>query len=77
VGALGLIARDAYGRIAAHHHLEVGPPERLTRALIDHGFPDAASAVREIAAAVSGAEPGAKLPALIQRIDAALERALA
>jgi hypothetical protein len=75
-GAIELVARDAWLRIAAHHHVEPAPPARLVEALRARGADAAAEAVWEIdSAAKSGG--GVKLPVLVARIDAALERALA
>jgi hypothetical protein len=77
-GAIELIARDAWARIAAHHHVDVAPPARLVEALRARGAEVAAEAVWEIdTAAKSGAGGAQKLPALVARIDAALARALA
>jgi hypothetical protein len=77
-GAIELIARDAWARIAAHHHVEVAPPARLVEALRARGANVAAEAVWEIdTAAKSGEASAPKLPALVARIDAALARALA
>jgi hypothetical protein len=77
-GAIELIARDAWARIAAHHHVDVGPPARLVEALRARGADVAAEAVWEIdTAAKSGEGSPPKLPALVARIDAALARALA
>lgn len=77
-GAIELIARDAWARIAAHHHVDVAPPARLVEALRARGANLAAEAVWEIDTAARSGEGGApKLPALVARIDAALARALA
>jgi hypothetical protein len=76
-GALELIARDAWSRIALHHHVEVAPPARLVELLQARGAAVAAEAVSEIeAAAKSGEGTTQKQPSLIARIDAALARAL-
>jgi hypothetical protein len=76
-GALELIARDAWARIALHHHVEVAPPARLVELLKARGADVAAEAVSEIdAAAKSGEATTQKLPSLVARIDAALARAL-
>jgi hypothetical protein len=77
-GAIELIARDAWARIAAHHHVDVAPPARLVEALRARGADVAAEAVWEIdTAAKSGEASASKLPALVARVDAALARALA
>lgn len=76
-GALDLIARDALSRVAAHHHLESAPPARLAESLVARGATAAAEAVWEIdAAARSSVAEAPSLPALVARIDAALNRAL-
>jgi hypothetical protein len=77
-GAIELIARDAWARIAAHHHLDVAPPARLVEALRARGADAAADAVWEIDTAAKTRETSAaKLPSLVAQIDAALARALA
>jgi hypothetical protein len=77
-GAIELIARDAWSRIAAHHHVDVGPPARLVESLRARGAEAAAQAVWEIDTVARSGEGGAlKLPALVQQIDEALARALA
>ncbi|HKU40738.1 MAG TPA: hypothetical protein VJR89_21405, partial [Polyangiales bacterium] len=76
-GALELIARDAYARIAAHHHVEVATPARLAQALAARGATHAVQAVWEIdTAAKGGKDAQAHLPDLVSSIDAALARAL-
>ncbi len=76
-GAIELIARDAWIRIALHHHVDVAPPARLVELLRARGADVAADAVWEIDAAAKSEGATNKLPALIARIDAALGRALA
>jgi hypothetical protein len=77
-GALELIARDAYARIAAHHHVEPAPPARLAQTLAARGATQAVDAVWQIeTAAKSGkARAAAHLPELVSSIDAALAKAL-
>jgi hypothetical protein len=76
-GALELIARDAYARIAAHHHVEVGPPARLAQSLAARGAVRAVEAVWQIeTAAKSSKDAAARLPELVASIDASLARAL-
>jgi hypothetical protein len=76
-GALELIARDAYARIAAHHHVEAASPARLAQALAARGATQAVEAVWQIeTAAKSGKDATARLPELVANIDAALARAL-
>jgi len=76
-GALELIARDAYARIAAHHHVEAAAPARLAQALAARGATQAVDAVWQIeTAAKSGKDAAARLPELVASIDAALARAL-
>ncbi|HKP62131.1 MAG TPA: DUF4350 domain-containing protein [Polyangiales bacterium] len=76
-GALELIARDAYARIAAHHHVEAAAPARLAQALAARGATRAVEAVWQIeTAAKSGKDTTARLPELVATIDAALARAL-
>jgi hypothetical protein len=76
-GALELIARDAWNRIAAHHHVEAAPPARLVESLLARGATVAAQSVWDIDTAARSPEDGAvKLPARIASIDAALARAI-
>jgi hypothetical protein len=74
--AVRLIARAALARIAAHYGVSAVQAGALERALGQRNAYQAQAAVRAIVAAVSSirSEP---LPAVVQRIDAALASALA
>lgn len=77
-GAIELIARDAYARIAAHHHLDVAPPAKLAQALSERGANGASQAVQEIERAAGSSKRGTvRLEEIVGQIDVALARALA
>jgi hypothetical protein len=80
-GALRLIARSALSRIGQYYGLGNLQPDVLERALSQRGATQAASAVREIVAAISGKiEPKTETPSLVatvERIDRALGAAIA
>lgn len=78
-GALLLIAREAWARIASQHHVEPAPPDRLAAELSRRGAHAAAEAVREVERVTQRARNAssqpARLPALVAEIDAALAQA--
>lgn len=74
-GALDLVRKDAYVRIARFHHVSEREPEALARALEERGRDGAAEAVREIAG-VAAPDGSDAVRARSAEIDAALERAL-
>lgn len=75
-GAIELLKKDAYVRIARFHHSKERDPDALARALDDRGRSGAASAVRAITKVASSTRE-AMVPAAAAEIDAALTRALA
>jgi hypothetical protein len=73
--AVRLIARAALSRIAAQHRLLATQSGTLESELVARGALRARAAVAEIVAAVSSSH-SERLPAVVQRIDHALEEAL-
>ena len=74
-GAMGILARRAFERIAAHHHLDAKDGARLAEALEARHRADAGEAVRAIDALAS--DGSGSLAKLAERLDAELAKAIA
>jgi hypothetical protein len=75
-GSLEILARRAYARIAAHHHVDELDPVRLERALRERRRTAAADAVQQISA-LAGTPRHEGLTRAARELDALAARALA